>query len=170
MREERARLAAGPMVALILDNMAQVRSSRETARRLIESCFNLQFTGAAPAANAARLRSHSAHDDTVGPLLAALGQWSNQSEFKWPAYAANVVVELWRNKPAAQSTGGSATTPDAAAASPSASNFSVRVLLDGQPLPLLACNGAIVCDLEQFRDFNLRRMVPQDMLAECKPK
>jgi len=90
--------------------------------------------------SSSRLRSYSAHDDTLGPLLATLGSFANSSEFHWPAYASNVVIELWRNN---------GTQNDAM--DEQLPSFSVRVLLDGSPLPLLAWNGEVCCVYLVFR-------------------
>ncbi|KAK9804090.1 hypothetical protein WJX73_005951 [Symbiochloris irregularis] len=70
---EMLQLTAGPLIALIQDNMQQATGSRS-----------------APDAGP-RMQFYSAHDTTIMPLLQILAQGSDS----WPPYLADIIFELW---------------------------------------------------------------------------
>ncbi|ETV72467.1 hypothetical protein, variant 1 [Aphanomyces astaci] len=78
-------------------------------------------------ANTSRFALYSGHDDTVMPLLAALGgsQWLQD----WPPYAAYLSFELYENN--------------------SGSHF-VRFVYQGQPLTVPGCQDDKLCPLDVF--------------------
>ncbi|KAI9005267.1 histidine phosphatase superfamily [Gaertneriomyces semiglobifer] len=96
---------------------------------------------------------HSGHDTTIGPLLGALG--ATGTDRRWPAYASNVVIELWKKKEDDNAT-------------QNEKQLFVRVLYNGKVLQSEVCDMSW-CPLDTFRD-RLLTYVPVELVNECAPK
>eukprot|EP00300_Choanocystis_sp_HF-7_P017493 c19747_g3_i2.p1 GENE.c19747_g3_i2~~c19747_g3_i2.p1 ORF type:complete len:433 (+),score=79.98 c19747_g3_i2:241-1539(+) len=95
-----------------------------------------------PKSNITAVRLYSGHDDTVSPLLSALGL-----HLPWPPYASNVVFELW------QPVSGK-TVPF------------VRMRYNGELQAFAPCN-ALECPLDLFFEFIEPFGSPSNYAAKC---
>ncbi|KAJ2517366.1 hypothetical protein GGI11_001276 [Coemansia sp. RSA 2049] len=89
---------------------------------------------------------YSAHDETIIPILGALK--ASNTDMLWPAYAANLALELWKKKDGSRV---------------------VRVVLNGRVLTLQ--EGFQWCDMnacpaDQFFKY-LETYIPSDITTEC---
>jgi len=94
----------------LLEGTPASTSSFSSSKAGSSSSSNSSSDGKFDGRVAPRLMLFSAHDTTLLPLLAALGQ----HQTRWPGFTSHIAVELWQHK----------------------GRFSVRVLHDGEPLRL----------------------------------
>lgn len=117
-----------------------------------------------------RLAIYSAHDSTIGPLIAAVtreegipsiqGEKARQDLLGFPPFAANIVIESYE-----QDDGSSQA------------NRFVRVAYNGQLISLPQCRAIgqhypghpSLCSLEAFSNI-LQKYIPRDYLEECRVK
>ncbi|CAO1615430.1 unnamed protein product [Parajaminaea phylloscopi] len=112
-------------------------------------------SAAAGQAKDLRLGIYSTHDTTLAGIMSTLDVFDR----RWPAFTASIGVELWQDPSEARSA--STAQPSMLAKlkfwkqpSPSSSqrhpgNY-VRILYDGRPLLLPACDGKELCALDTF--------------------
>ncbi|KAJ3042352.1 hypothetical protein HDV00_007486 [Rhizophlyctis rosea] len=92
-----------------------------------------------------KLSLYSAHDSTLGSLLAILGPPMTTEQRLWPPYASNLVMEIWK--------GGEG-------------HYVVRVRYDGKVLRSEWCEFGGGCELGEFVA-RLERFVPEDYVKAC---
>lgn len=86
----------------------------------------------------------SAHDSTLGPLMAALGLYSGS----WPGYADHAIFELYQSKT-------------------DSSQWFVKVMYNFQDKVLAACDGQTLCPLEKFATATAP-LIPENYASECR--
>jgi len=113
----------------------------------------------------------SGHDSTIAPLLTAYKVFDG----RWPAFACNIIFELYEAKPPSskhnaeqQQQPQQPQTP----ATPGISNHFVRMIYNNQILNLPGCKATAVedgtlCPLSDFIDIS-QKMVPKNYAEECQ--
>ena len=97
----------------------------------------------------------SGHDSTIAPLLIVFKQFDN----KWPPFASNVIVELYKSK-----AGDKAATAN--------DDHYVRMIYNNKVLRLPECQATAVengtlCPLNSFLELT-QKMIPKNFSAECQ--
>ena len=78
---------------------------------------------------------------TVVPLLVAL----QVDTMKWPAYASMMLIELYEK----------------------AGTFYVRVIYNGEVLPMSFCNSETLCDFKTFSEY-MKTVTPSNPALQCQ--
>eukprot|EP00899_Mesostigma_viride_P019585 jgi/Mesvir1/27628/Mv07360-RA.2 len=174
-REEMARLRIGPFIATLRENVLAAVAAQETELASLRSpTSTAAASGAGVAAAAAaledrpqareRLRHYQAHDTTVSAMLGAMGH----EEWKWPPYAAHLLLELWSTP----ITAGGKDKSRAAAAGALGLSFQpsrdywVRFWYNGELMAPPFCGQANMCSLGQFLTWT-NATTPEDFATEC---
>ncbi|CAM9925938.1 unnamed protein product, partial [Ectocarpus sp. 6 AP-2014] len=137
-RKETARLFAGPLLALLLNNLGRFTGEEEASSDQI------------PTRKKGSVQVYSGEVDTVGGILAAL----NVTEWAWPPYASNIVLELWRRTEAEP-------LPRVEGGQIGAEKF-VRMLYNGRVVKPSFCQRE-ECPLRTYRSHIMQFLVPEDL-------
>lgn len=113
---------------------------------LKEIIGEMEETAKHPSKWGTKLHIYSGHDTTISPLLGSL--LLPDEMFYWPPYASNILFEMWTETEAYE--------PD----SPF-SSFIVRVLYNGEVIPLSWCGGAELCPLAEFVSYYKDNFIPE---------
>ncbi|CAM9758377.1 unnamed protein product [Ectocarpus sp. 12 AP-2014] len=144
-RKETASLFAGPLLALLLNNLGRFTGEEEAT------------SDQTTTRKKGSVQVYSGEVDTVGGILAAL----NVTEWAWPPYASNIVLELWRRTEAE-------ALPRVEGGQIGAEKF-VRMLYNGRVVKPSFCQRE-ECPLRTYRSHILQFLVPEDLEEACKPQ
>lgn len=143
VHQEVMRLGIGVVLEMLVANMEK----------------RVAAAGTDPAATAKLPRMHlySAHDDTLMPVLVALGQVVDT----WPLYLSNVTLELWEGTPpppaAAASAQGQATQ------APLQRQHYVRVLYNEEEISIPGSTPGVPVELDAFKSVVLPYRIPEEV-------
>ncbi|CAB1112635.1 unnamed protein product [Ectocarpus sp. CCAP 1310/34] len=144
-RTETASLFAGPLLALLLNNLGRFTGEEEAT----SDQTSTRKKGS--------VQVYSGEVDTVGGILAAL----NVTEWAWPPYASNIVLELWRRTEAE-------ALPRVEGGQIGAEKF-MRMLYNGRVVKPSFCQRE-ECPLRTYRGHIMQFLVPEDLEEACKPQ
>eukprot|EP00903_Cladosiphon_okamuranus_P006004 g5924.t1 len=146
-REETASLYAGPLLALLLRNMGRFTQENDASPEPLGSAGSVKEKGS--------VQVYSGEVDTVGSILAAL----NVTDWAWPPYASNIVLELWRRTE-------SENIPRVEGGQIGEEKF-VRILYNGRVVKPNFCQRD-ECPLRTYRSHVLQFLVPENLEEACK--
>eukprot|EP00898_Chlorokybus_atmophyticus_P007996 jgi/Chlat1/8198/Chrsp76S00613 len=101
-----------------------------------------------------KFRLYSGHDVTIGPLLGAL----NQTGWRWPPYASQVLFELWSREHNNNNSSNNNNNKE---------EFVLRAFYNGKLMTLPFCERGTTCTLDEVRAW-ATGLVPEDVGEECR--